>query len=275
MLRRLTVALLLLALPAAAAITRDTGASTFPVTGTRSDCTTGTCPGGALTTSTFSTSQGTAFIFGVGYRDNTNSIFPMSLAWNGGAPSGCTTWTKITGSEQHTPSGELDVAFWYATCGGVVTNASVTLTPTAFDSGANSLAYMIDAIVSADTTTFPTPTFVISSGTTVNKFVTMPTVTTGSWLYWASAADATAAYSTQTNTNKRVENTAGSSGHQTAAGDNITGTSGNIALGWTGTQTWFVGVGIEIKEGTPPPPYTPTFQQGGTRLRLRGTGVRR
>jgi hypothetical protein len=234
------IAAALLAAPASyGAIARDSGATTFPVTGTRADSTTG-----PITTTTFSTAQAVTFVLAVGYRDNGASIFPMTAAWNGGTPGGCAAWTKVTSSEQHTPSGELDVAYWTTTCSTTVSSASVTITPTAFDSGANNLAYMVDALRGASTVTAGTA--IISSGTTVNKFQTMTGVTSGSWLYWASTADASAAYSTQTNTTKLVDFSGGANGHQSAVGVNTTGTGGSVAIGWTGTQAWFVGVPIEV-----------------------------
>jgi hypothetical protein len=261
---KLMTAILVVAPASYGAIARDTGASTFPVTGSRVDTNVAT-----VVSTAFSTSQAVTLIVGVGYRNNTPSIFPMTVTWHTSTPSGASSWTKVR--EDHTPGGEVDAAIFIATASSVLSSVQIDITATATEAS-NSVAYEIDAITGASTTITNTGG-VTSNGTTVNRFVSLTGVVSGSWLYVASSADDSGAvYTTQTNTVKAVETRAGVNGHQSAAGYNSSGTSGSVNVGWTGTQAWIVLTAIEVPSGGPPPSVPYLFQQGGTRLRLRNTG---
>jgi hypothetical protein len=106
----------------------------------------------------------------------------------------------------------------------------------------------VDALTGASTTMGNTNTALWDSVNTPAQ-VTVSSITAGSWIYVAGVGENTATFTPVTSTTEHVEalNTGGN-WVAAAAGANVTGTSGNILVGWTGNSLWGTASALEIKK---------------------------
>ena len=241
---QLVLALLVLAKPAAAAIARDTGASTFPVTQAIFDT-----AGTSRNLTAFSTSAATTtLIVYFAWRGNANVALPYTVTWVGGTPSGATAWTRaieqgITG----TGANVIGCAVWTASATSALTSVQVNVAKSGADESSNEATFAQDALTGAGTSITNTGQVHSNNGSAVNRAVTLAGVASGSWLYVSYSGDDSGANLTaQTNTTTNIENRQMAAGGQAASGANITGTSGSITVGWTGTQAFSATCAAEV-----------------------------
>jgi hypothetical protein len=215
------------------AISRD-GGSAFPIKVTAN----GTV--GNVTSGTFSVTNSPALIVVTVARENftgTNQT-PFSIAWTGGTPANASVFTKQKEALAATNNGVAQV--WTATTTGSLSSVSVDITATS--STQASLAVTIDALLGAQTTIGVFNTAVNTSSAPNN--ITLTGVTAGSYLYVANY-DEGAALSPVGSTNEQQE-TVDVSTSRSAVGDNTSGTSGNINVGWTGNTAFNGLAAVEI-----------------------------
>lgn len=234
------------------AIARDTGASTFPIADGFVDLNIAT-----RTTPLFSTASASGIlILCVGWRGNANVVNPFSVAWTGGTPPGASVWTQVVSAANAVSApGVIASSIWIASYSQALSNVQVNVS--AANAETTQVASIsVDALTGASSTITNTGTS-FSAGGVVNRFVTLPSVQAGSWLYVASAGDGSAALTDQTNTVKARSDINLGIGGQSEVGYNSSGTSGSIAVGWTGTQDFIATCACEVVSGAPPPPAAP------------------
>lgn len=236
------------------AIARDSGASTFPIVDGFQDLNIS-----SRTSPTFSTSAAQCvLIVCVGWRNNNNIAAPHSVNWNGSTPPGASGWTQVVAASNKISAIDIIASsIWIATTTQALSNAKIDVHSALADT-AQVASISIDALTGASATITNTGT-AFSAGSVVNRFITLPSVQTGSWLFVAHSGDGATALTNQTNTVKAREDINAVLAGQSEVGYNSAGISGSISVGWTGTQDFTATCACEVVVGSPPSPPNPFF----------------
>lgn len=211
--------------------------TTFPVTASANSGTVTSVTAANLC----STAGGTVVVCAGGYANSVpNAWGTISMAW-ATTNNSCTGFTsrrvELSGTTAHGAS------IWTATCSSSFSGIGATLSA-ANGSGSAVMAVACDVLMRASVGS-------VSNGANWNgastaSSTTLSGVTSKSWLYVATGVEPPAAMTPVADTSEMIDVTNGTGPTDASAGVNLTGTSGNISVGWSTTSNWGAVAAFEI-----------------------------
>ena len=245
MIRRLLLLALLLAPGARAAIALDATACPTAATCPHNTVIGGTSP---LTTGTFSTAAATTFLVAILGNANTNGVGTVTIAWNGGTPSGATAFVQQT-QRQITASGVVGWVssnIWTATATNTLSGVSVTSTITnASSSYSGSL--LVYVVTCTNTCAVGTVSAGAEASTAATLSYNVTAAATSSWIFvsWEQYTDSTGI--TASGWSIDVSTADATDGNTYIAGRQTSPVAGTNAIASTVSKQQ-ISVAIEVKD---------------------------